>query len=82
MVWVGFNLRGSIIDGKICKLMPVYDRPMHFETADSFSSTFSSVHAGVAKKYKYIMHHPFEGAENWDHNLWDLVEADKSFRPF
>ena len=37
----GFNLLGSIIDGKTCKLMPVYHRPMHFEKADNFSLNFS-----------------------------------------
>lgn len=32
----GFNLLGSIIDGRTCKLMPVYDSPMHFKKADGF----------------------------------------------
>jgi hypothetical protein len=69
MVGVVFNLRSSIIDCKTCKLMPVYDRPMHFETADGFSSTFSWVKAGVVKKHKYIKHHPFELVGHWDPKL-------------
>jgi hypothetical protein len=27
----GFDFPGSTLDGKPCKLMPVYDTPMHFE---------------------------------------------------
>jgi hypothetical protein len=37
----GFNLCAGIIDGETCKLMPVYDRPMHFKRPDDFSLLFS-----------------------------------------
>jgi hypothetical protein len=37
----GLNLNGRIINGKTCKLMPVYGSPMHFERVDDVSLTFS-----------------------------------------
>jgi hypothetical protein len=65
----GFNFPGSALDGKPCKLMPVYDTPMHFEKADDFSLNFSWVNTSVVKKHKYHQHRHVKRAGHSDHKL-------------